>query len=399
MELLRAATLGPVAAAAAWGRWIATHVVDEASDRSVGLLAAVGANVPDEALGDEAGRLRGLRRRSWTDTQVRLAGAAGALDVLREVGITPIVTGGAALVTATAAAPGTRPLGAIDLVLGDPLGDTPTDTPIDECTPTDERAPGGTPGPPSISARAVPVSGTDDALIDALAALGAAGWARVRPVDSPFDHIVDVVDPAGRRIRLHRWVLFPRLAAVPERARTQRAVSHEVAGRTVRRFRLADELVATVLSGLLNPPVALLRWPLAVIDLAHAGAGESEADVFWREVVASATDLGAGPLLSDAFALCRIDLDAPISADVVDELAATRCDPELRRSWALRRRGVAPERRVMRYRRIAHEAGAAPTPWGYARARTAAVRATGLRPAIRARVERATTLVSERRRD
>jgi hypothetical protein len=389
MELLRAATLGPVAATAAWRRWIATHDVDDASDRSVGLLAAVGANVPVEALGDEAGRLRGLRRRSWTDTQVRLAAAAGALDVLGGAGITPIVTGGAALVTVTGADPGTRPLGAIDLV----LGDTPTDT------PTDERAPSGIPNPLPISARAVPISGTDDALIVALSALGSAGWSQIRPVDSPFDHIVDVVDPAGRRIRLHRWVLFPRLAAVPERAWAKRAVPHEVAGRTVRRFRLADELVLAVLSGLLDPPVAMLRWPLAVLDLAHAGVGESDADVFWRELVASAADLGAGPLLSDAFATCRTDLDAPIPAQVVEELSASPYDPELRRSWALRRRGVAPERRVLRYRRIAYESGAAPTPWGYARARTAAVRATGLRTAIRARVERATTLVSERRRD
>jgi hypothetical protein len=245
----------------------------------------------------------------------------------------------------------------------------------------------------------VPVSGTDDALIVALATLGSAGWSRVRPVDSPFDHVVDVVDPAGRRIRLHRWVLFPRLAAAPERVWAQRAVPHDVAGRTVRRFRLADELVFTVLSGLLDPPVAMLRWPLAVIDFAHAGVGESDVDVFWREVVESAADLGTGPLLSDAFAMCRVDLDAPIPASVVDELSTSPCDPELRRSWALRRRGVTPERRVLRYRRIASQCGVAATPWGYVRARTAAVRATGLRPAIRARVGRAATLVSERRRD
>jgi hypothetical protein len=167
----------------------------------------------------------------------------------------------------------------------------------------------------------------------------------------------------------------------------------------VRRFRLADELVFTVLSGLLDPPVAMLRWPLAVIDLVHAGVGEVGADVFWREVVESAADLGAGPLLSDAFALCRVDLDAPIPAQVVEELSASRCDPELRRSWALRRRGVTPERRVLRYRRVSGESGVAATPWGYVRARTTAARTTGPSAAIRRRVERATSFALHLQRD
>lgn len=372
MELLRAATLGPEAASGAWRRWIATHEVDDASDRAVGLLAAVGANVPVEALGAEAGRLRGLRRRSWADTQLRLAVAAEALDVLGAAGRTPIVTGGASLLTTSsttaAAAAGTRPLGSIDLVLDDTVLD---DTVLDD----------------------------HDPIAAAVGALESAGWARVRPVDSPFDHIIDVVDPAGRPIRLHRWVLFPRLAAEPERAWAQRALPHELAGRSVRRFRPADELVATLLLGLLIPTAGVLRWPLDVVDLAQAGPAEAGDAVFWSDVTASAVELGAGPVVAAALAMCRVDLDAAIPADVVDELTASPCDPALARHWMLRRLGLVPERRMLRYRRVAHQSGDAATPWGYVRARTVAARATGLRTAARTRIERGRLFAAGLRRD
>ena len=239
-----------------------------------------------------------------------------------------------------------------------------------------------------------------------LSSLGAAGWKRRRAVDSPFDHVVDLVDSDGHSIRLLRWVLFPWFVDEPEQQWIERAVPDHLNRQPVRRLRWSDELVLTVLDGLLSPgdrtaasQVASVRWPFDVVQLARHAAGLDgrSAAEFWEQVVELANAIGAGPVLSDALEMCRVELDAPVPPAVVTELAAGRLDRHLAQRWALRRRGFVPEWRVRRYRRLCWADGRRPTPWGYARARYDALAARGVRAALGQRVDRAKQRVAAKR--
>jgi hypothetical protein len=239
----------------------------------------------------------------------------------------------------------------------------------------------------------------DTDLDDVAAALQSAGWSRVRDTCSPFDHVVDVVDDGDRLVRLHRWLLFPRLVGEPERQWQQRSVPHDLPTCTLRRLRMSDELVGVVLTGLLGDASARSRWPLDVVQLSrHAPSVEGiGADEFWREVEASAAEVSAGPVVAEALQMCRAELGAPVPVEVVDELAAGPLDRHLGRHWALRRWGIAPEWRALRYRRTCHERGERPTPWGYVGARYGALAAKGIGASTGDRVDRAKRFVAGRR--
>ena len=327
MELLRAALLDVPEAAAAWRRWSAGHVVDDAYHRSVDLLPAVSANLPADVLGAEADRLRGLRRRAWADSQFRLEAVVGGAAVLEPLGIRPIVVKGAALSTTVYREAGIRPMADVDLLVG------------------------------------------ADRFDEAMSAFLAAGWDRPLVTDSPFDHAVAVVDAYGHPIDVHRWVVFPRFAAEPESAWVERAVPHCVRGCEVLRFRCSDELVLAVLHGLLTNSPSSVRWPLDVVQVARHGA-EVEGvgtDAFWAEVVESASAMSVGPIVADALEMCRVEFGAPIPQPVVAELSSGRLDPGLAQHWALCRRGVTLEWRVRRYVKLERLAGRRPTVSGYVR--------------------------------
>jgi hypothetical protein len=358
-ELLRAATLDVEPATAAWRRWISTHTVDEASPRAVDLLPAVSANLPAEVFGVDADRLRGLRRRAWADAQFRLAVIAGAAEVLGPLGITPLVTKGAALSSTVYAEPGIRPMSDVDVVVG------------------------------------------ADRFAEVMGAFATAGWHRPSVVDSPFDHAVELYDPQHRAIDVHRWVLFPRFAAVPEVAWIERAVPHVVRDCEVVRFRCADEMVLAILHGLLVSGSSSVRWPLDVVQAArrgHAVDGVAPED-FWDEVIASASSIGAGPIVADALEMCRVEFDASVPAGVVAQLSAARVDRQLAQHWALCRRGVTIEWRIRRYRKLCHIDGRRATVGGYVGPRFEAMRTKGFGDAVSARIARVKQIVNDKLRD
>lgn len=334
-------------------------MIDDAFHRSIELLPAVAANVPAEELGRDAGRLQGIRRRSWADSQFRLMALAGLDDVLGPLGVEPIVTKGAALLTTVYSPAGIRSMADVDVVVG------------------------------------------ADRFDEAMAALIEAGWRRPQVVDSPFDHAVGVFDPLGRAVDLHRWVLFPRFSAAPELTWMERAVPHVVAGREMRRFTCADELVLTVLHGLLTNSSSAVRWPIDVVQMARNGPGfEGQSiDRFWQEVVASATGISAGPILAAALEMCRVELEAPVPATVVRELEAAPFDRSLARHWALCRRGLTLEWRIRRYVQVARSAGLTPTIGGYLGPRLASAKARGLGSVMSVRVDRVKQILAVQRRD
>jgi hypothetical protein len=354
MELLRAACLESESAAAAWRRWIAAHVVDEAHHRSTALLPAVSANLSSEVLAGEADRLRGLRRRVWADNQYAFASLVDAARVLTAHGFDPVAVKGAALATTVFPEPGTRAMADVDLLVGSHRFEEARD------------------------------------------ALFAAGWKRLDPVEGPFFHAVAVVDDRGRGVDVHKWVAFPRFSPVPERAWLERTVPHVIAGLELRRLTSSDELVLAALHGLLTNSASASRWPIDVVQLARvAGAAD---DGFWDLVVASATELEVGPVVGDAVAMCRAELGAEVPIDVVDQLAAAPLDRGLAQHWALCRRGISPEWRVRRYRRLERSEGGSPSLRGYVVPRARAIRTRGLKPVISGRVDRGKQIVADRSR-
>lgn len=355
MELLRASTLSPPAAASAWRRWLDGHDIDVAYHRSTDLLPAVSANLGPEVLGDEADRLRGIRRRVWADNQFGLVALVDSAEILEAEGIGSVVVKGAALSTTVYTEPGTRAMADVDLLIG------------------------------------------PENFVAACNALFAAGWKRLDAVEGPFFHAVAVVDGAGRNVDVHKWVLFPRFSPIPERSWLERAVPHTVRGHELRRLASSDELVLSVLHGMLTNSSSATRWPIDVVQLARV-APQTEPG-FWGAVVASASEMKSGPVIADALAMCRAELNADIDIEVIEQLDASPLDRGTAQHWALCRRGITLEWRMRRYARLARSEGRPPTVRGYVGPRAEAVRARGLSEVFEGRVERAKQIVAARTRN
>jgi len=80
--LARVATAQPADAAAAWRTWRATNDVDELSGHAYPFLVTIGARADAGLPDEEAGRLRGLHRRSWYVDQRLTSAARRSVDAL-----------------------------------------------------------------------------------------------------------------------------------------------------------------------------------------------------------------------------------------------------------------------------------------------------------------------------
>jgi hypothetical protein len=355
MELLRAATLPVDAAGAAWHRWLAGNDIDLAHHRSTDLLPAVSANLPGHVIGNEADRLRGIRRRLWADNQLGLLTLAHAVELLRPHSIEPTVAKGAALVTTVYRDPGTRAMADVDLVV-----------------------------PP-------------ESFVPARLILEAAGWRQTDPVEGPFFHAVAMADEQGRSVDVHKWIVFPRFTSVPERSWRERSVPHTIGRSALLRLSSPDELVLTTLHGLLTNSSSSSRWPLDVVQLSRVAAADDPG--FWDTVMASANELRVGAVVADALDMCRAELDAPVPGEVLSRLRSAPVDRGLAQHWWLCRRGITPEWRIRRYRRLERSEGRRPTVRGYVAPRFRAIRTRGLGTVMSVRMARVRQIVTDRTRD
>ena len=353
MELLRAATLSDERAASAWRRWLTEFDIDDAYHRSTDLLPMIVANLDSDVLGDDRGRLNGIRRRLWADNQFGFIALGDAVAVLDAAGIAPVLAKGAALATTVYRKAGTRAMADVDLIVG-----------------------------PGHFDRAVEL-------------LVAAGWRRVDAVEGPFFHAVALANAQNRQVDVHRWVMFPRFTPVPEQSWLDRAVPHQVGATHILRLTSSDELVLAVLHGLLTNSSSASRWPVDVVLLSRA---IDDPGSFWAAVIDAATELQVGPVVADALAMCAAELDAAVPAEAIDDLRAAPLDRGLAVHWALCRRGVTLEWRMRRYARIARSQGRTPSPWGYVGGRAEALRTRGMRSVVNGRVARVRQIVTDRTR-
>lgn len=316
-DLIRAAVLPPNEAASSWDRWIAAHDVDTLPDGTFPVLPAVSANLSDDVLGPEADRLRGIRRRNWTETELRLSMFDGVLDVLDDVGLEVLVSGAVARLTDDAVAPGTVPVSVPEIVV-----------------------------PPASFEEAAGV-------------LRSLGW---RPGGEPsWSHVRRFVR-GDERLWSYRWYLFPIWTDQPDDDVRLRAERVEWRGHVVRRRSPADEFIATVAAA--HAPVAMSRRLLDAVEIVRRTVGAD--DPFWAEVRASVPP-ELGKAVAAALSVCRREFDVLMPDGLTDDLVAAASDEHRRRPGELGR--------YERYRRVERAVGGRASPVAYAKERWSSRRA------------------------
>lgn len=360
IDLLLAALAPADDAAAAWRRWRVDHDLDGAHGRAHDVFPAVAANLSADELGEDAGRLAGIRRRTWATNQLRFQVVGAALDLLQPLDETPIVVKGVALATTAYPHVGDRSMGDIDLVVGPDLFD------------------------------------------EAFDLLAAAGW-REGPSSrrASYAHALSVFDAEGNEIDLHRWVMFPRFCRTPE-TWSERAVSIEVAGRPCRRFAFADELVFAVVHGVGPEFTSSIRWPIDAARLIDRAAGssvpETDRAAFWNDVVDSADELEVGVPVAEALSFCAEHLGIAVPSNTLQALRTAATGRVVRLEWEMQKRGVPRAERIRPFIDTERAAGRRPSPRAYVSGRLAAAReGGGGAEVIRRRLEKARRVVTSRR--
>jgi hypothetical protein len=360
IDLLRAAILEPALAADAWSRWRVDHDLDGSHGRAHAVFPAVAANLAGAGLGDDAGRLAGLRRRTWATNQLAFKAAGRALDALQPLGIEPIVAKGAALVHTAYPHVGNRSMGDIDVIVG------------------------------------------DDLFEDAMELLVAAGWALAsNSRQESYAHACSVLDGDGNEVDLHRWMVFPRFCRTPEQW-SDRAVPMTIEGRRCRRYSSADELVLSVVHGMGPEHSSSIRWPIDVATLVSYAAGdsldESVCESFWDDVVGSVNELGIARPVVAGLQFCIDHFDVAVPAEVVARLDESRTDRIIELEWRMLARGIPRPERIRPFIDTERANGRRPSARRYAAGRmSAASDGGGSVTMIRRRVDKAGRVIAARR--
>jgi len=328
-DLLVAATAGADVAAAAWQRWRAGGSIEQSGLSEQELFPAVFANLPPEALApsDEA-ILRGLFRRSWYLHHRLAAVAHSSAAALRAAGIESLLLKGVALAWSRYPAVAARPVSDLDVLVS---------------VRTFERA------------------------VDVL--LG-EGWRLSIERDAPpWLQAVALVDDNGQELDLHRWVFAHRFGGADD-GLWERSIPVEVAGSSMRRLTDEDQLVLTLLHGLLGGERNRLRW---FVDVHHLVAGAPS----WDAVLARARPARIAVRIEAGLRATRQLLGTPVPDAVLEQLSAVPVPRGTRLVWALERRArPAPVDLSLRaylgyevYRSAIRAAGRRPSVLGYIRMR------------------------------
>jgi hypothetical protein len=337
---------------AAWRRWRFGADPTSVPVAQQLLLPAVLATLPPDEL-DAADRavVVDLLRRAWAESEALWANFERFLDLVDPVDWTPIVVKGASPTLRLASGPGARPISDVDVVV-----------------------------PP-------------ERFHDVIEVLVQHGW-RVGSHLDPWSHAVTFAAPDGRLIDLHRWVVFPRYAAIPERDWFARSTTVVERGRAVGCLDRADEMVLAVVHGLSSRGLPAARWPLDVdAVLRSVGPGD---ETFWESVVASAVDLGLALPVGRGLDLCRTSLAMAVPEQVVDRLERSVSAGERVRTVTHRIRNNPPGLWT-RYRRVERSHGRRPRVTEFAAARRQRLQSQGVIRSLGDGVARGVTRLSDGR--
>ncbi len=243
--LLRAALWNGERGFAAWREWRRTNPdIDELEKGSYRLLPLVYRNLgPLLAEDPDAGRLKGVYRRSWAENQLVLKTGRRAIEALHGAGLEVLALKGGALLSSAYRDIGARPMSDLDL---------------------------------AVRAERIEV---------AVEALEAAGFAAERGNPLPIlavHHSLGFFDDEEREIDLHRGLQWR--AGIDEDLWRQ-AVPVEVGGAAVLTLCPPDQLLHVCVHGAGWNPIQPIRWVADAFKVLEAAG----ADFDWARLVAMGT--------------------------------------------------------------------------------------------------------------
>jgi hypothetical protein len=286
--LLRASLWHGEPAFTAWTEWRRRQpdldTVDEGSYR---LLPLLYRNLTPRLAGDpDAGRLKGVYRRSWAVNQLGLKIGRKAIDALGEAGIEVLALKGAALISVAYGDTGARPMGDVDLAV-----------------------------PPRQVGKAV----------QALRLAGLAATADDPERLLSARHSLAFRGPDGQEVDLHRGLLWR--AGLDEEF-WQGSIATEVAGAPVRVLNSADQLLHVCAHGAAWNPVHPLRWAADAFKVIEVAGARLD----WERLVEMARRGRLTAPFADSLDFLAEDLEAPVPEAARRALAQTSVSRAERRA-------------------------------------------------------------------
>lgn len=325
--LLQASLWGGQRAHDAWGAWRrAEPDLDAIEPGSYRLLPLAYRNLgPALATDPDAGRLKGIYRRSWAANQFALRVGRRAIDALQAAGLEVLALKGAALIGSAYEDPGVRPMGDVDL--------------------------------------AVPPEQIGDA-VRALRAAGLTASDEEPERALAVRHSLTFCDPGGHEVDLHRGTLWrPGLDEEFWRG----SIAAKVAEARVRILNPADQLLHVCTHGAAWNPVHPVRWVADAFKILEAAGNRFD----WDRLVAMAERGHLTLPIRDAVAYLSSKVEAPVPAGALRELAAVDVSRSERRAHLALALPPSPRRSVAmlwwfweRHRAQAHLDGRRASPRG-----------------------------------
>jgi hypothetical protein len=224
----------------------------------------------------DADRLKGLYRQSWAANQLGLKIGRRAIDALRGAGLDVLVLKGGSLLASAYGDVGSRPMGDLDI---------------------------------AVRPEQVP------------AAVKALRGARLTPIEKDpvraleARHSLAFRDADGQEVDLHRGLQW---RAGLDEDFWREAVTAEVAGAPVLILCPADQLLHVCVHGAAWNPVQPIRWVADAYKTIEAAGAELD----WPRLVAMAIEGRLTLPLHDAISYLADELEAPVPAGTLRELAA-----------------------------------------------------------------------------
>jgi hypothetical protein len=287
--LLRAGLWRGEAAQDAWRQWRrsengAIDSLDPGSERLLPLAYRNLGPLPEDD--PDAESLKAVYRESWAGNQRGVRIGKRAIEALRDAGLEPMALKGCALVESAYRDAGARPAGDFDLAV-----------------------------PPEHIAEAV-------------AALRGAGFSPIE--EDPLrwlkvHHSLAFADLSGAEVDLHRRILWrPGL----EEELWRGSVDLKVAGVPAKALCPADQLLHVCVHGAAWNPMRPIRWAADAFKVLEA----SGSDLDWDRLVWMAERGRLTLPLRDTLSYLATELEAPVSADALAELAAAPVGARERRA-------------------------------------------------------------------
>lgn len=328
--LLRASLWEGERALEAWAKWRREEPdLDTIEPGSYRLLPLAYRNLgPELAADPDAGRLKGVYRRSWATNQFVLRVGRRAIDALQAAGLEVLALKGAALISSAYGDPGARPMGDVDL--------------------------------------AVRPEGVKDA-VRALRTAGLTASDEEPERVLTVRHSLAFNDPSGQEVDLHRGTLWrPGL----DEEFWNGSIEAEVAGTRVRILNPADQLLHVCTHGAAWNPVHPVRWVADAFKVLEAAGDRFD----WDRLVAMAERGRLTLPIHDAVAYLASKVEVPVPAEALHRLGAVDVSRSERRAHEALALPPSPRRSVgmiwwfwERHRAQAHLDGRRATPGGLIR--------------------------------